>query len=163
MHTTMPLPREGGSMKRDRAVVRIPPRPASRQGPRGRAHTTTAGGPFIPALAPSILFFLLPPYTETLAGPPHHRACHQRPDSDRGDFRQQSRDALSGPENKPTGYLHAKVRDRGTGHQVHQAIVSNYFILPASGPFWAREWSDGAQSAIASNPPPFHTSWGRSP
>ena len=35
-------------MKRDRAVVRIPPRPASRQGPRGRAHTTTAGGPFIP-------------------------------------------------------------------------------------------------------------------
>ena len=43
-------------MKRDRAVVRIPPRPASRQGPRGRAHTTTAGGPFIPP-CPCILRF----------------------------------------------------------------------------------------------------------
>ena len=132
-------------------------------GSRGRAHTTTAGIPSTDRAAartprlPAILSSPPPGYAsfDSLFSPlprTHHRACHRRPDSDRGDTRQQSGDHLSGPEDRPTGLHHAEVRDRGTEHQVHKAP---HPFLSASSSFLAREWSDGAQSAIASIPPPF--------
>ena len=131
-------------------------------GSRGRAHTTTAGIPSTDRAAartprlPAILSSPPPGYAsfDSLFSPlprTHHRACHRRPDSDRGDTRQQSGDHLSGPEDRPTGLHHAEVRDRGTEHQVHKAP---HPFLSASSSFLAREWSDGAQSAIASIPPP---------
>ena len=66
-------------MKRDRAVVRIPPRPASRQGPCGRAHSTAAGGPFIP---PCLCIFQIPPLSRShepsnAAACTHHGRHHR--------------------------------------------------------------------------------------
>ena len=97
-------------------------------GSRGRAHTTTAGIPSTdravtrtpprPAVHSSLLsihipFFRFPSsmHRDSCRPSSPSGACHRKPDSDRGDIRQQSGDALSGPEDRPAGLHHTKARD----------------------------------------------------
>ena len=66
---------QGRSMKRDRAAVRTPPRPASRLR-TARSRALHHGRRSIHPSCPSIFRFSVSPLscTVTLAGPPHHRA-----------------------------------------------------------------------------------------
>ena len=139
-------------------------------GSRGRAHTTTAGIPSTDRAAartprlPAILSSPPPGYAsfDSLFSPlprTHHRACHRRPDSDRGDTRQQSGDYLSGPEDRPTGLHHAE-ETKGPNTKFTRNLIR---FCPPQAPFWLGSGATALKAQLRQTPLPLHTSWGRSP